>query len=118
MCTIHLEELCRQRAWWFSAFRETLATGVRLFAIILMVRTDNYQSRSPMCKKCIRFKKNVLKRLSPIFNRLDGYLNPVFNRVRDSLLTPEELDRARLLARCAAEQQFVRPANLTMLSEF
>jgi hypothetical protein len=117
MCTIHLEELCRKRAWWFSAFRETLATGVRLFALILFVRTGSFQSRSPMCRKCIRFKKNVLKRVSPVFNRLDGSLNPLFNRVRDSLLTAEELDVARLLAHCATEKQFIRPSDLTTLSE-
>jgi len=40
ICTIRLEELCYRRAWWFRAFRETLATGIRLFAIALLIRTD------------------------------------------------------------------------------
>jgi len=69
-----------------------------------------------MCHKCIRFKKNVLQRVSPFFNKMDGYLNPIFNHVRDSLLTPAEKDRARLLASFAAEKQFIRPADISTLS--
>jgi hypothetical protein len=42
-----------------------------------------------------------------LFNWLDSYLNPMFNRVRDSLLTVEELDNARTLARRAADRDFI-----------
>jgi hypothetical protein len=52
-----------------------------------------------------------------LFNKLDSVLNPIFNRIRDSLLTPEEMRRARVLARCAEDKQFVRPADLATLSE-
>ena len=117
LCTIQLEELCYARAWWFRVIREGFATGVRIFSIALQVNPDVYKSRSPMCKSCIRFRKNVLKCRSTLFNKLDSILNPIFNRIRDSLLTPEELERARLLARRAAEKQFVRPADLTTLTE-
>jgi hypothetical protein len=117
LCTIQLEELCYARAWWFRGLREVFATGVRIFSFVLRVNPNVYKSRSPMCKSCIRFRKNVLKCRSTVFNKLDSILNPIFNRIRDSLLTPEELERARLLARCAAEKQFVRPADLTTLSE-
>lgn len=117
ICTIQLEELCYARAWWFRAFREVLATGIRGFALVYAVRTDAYKARSPMCHRCIRFRKNVLKRRSRLFNWLDGYLNPMFNRARDSLLTPAELDRAKLLARRAAERDFVRPDDLSALAE-
>ena len=60
-----------------------------------------------MCFKCIRFRKNALKERSALFNWLDSYLNPMFNRVRDSLLTIEELDNARALARRAADRDFI-----------
>ena len=93
ICTIRLEELCYQRAWWFRAFREVLATGIRLFAVVLWVRTREAKPRSRACGRCLRFRKNALKLRSPFFNWLDGYLNPLFNRVRDSLLTPEELEK-------------------------
>ena len=115
ICTIQLETLCYRRAWWFRAFREALATGIRLFAIAMRIDSSAGDARSAMCRGCLRFRKNVLKRRSPVFNRLDGCLNPVFNRARDSLLTPEELDRARFLARRAAERDFVAPGPASLL---
>jgi hypothetical protein len=110
ICTIRLEELCYKRAWWFRAFREMVATGIRLFAIALRVKTDEDKPRSKVCRRCLRFRKNALKRRSPLFNWLDGYLNPLFNRVRDSLLTPAELEQARALARSRADPDFTEPA--------
>lgn len=106
ICTIRLEQICYQRAWWFRAFREILATGIRLFALAYRVPADHRLVRSPMCCKCLRFRKNALQARSPFFNWLDGYLNPLFNRARDALLTPEELEKARELARCAADPEF------------
>lgn len=106
ICTIHLELLCYRRAWWFRAFRETLATGIRLFALAYRIPADRHRARSPMCFKCLRFRKNALKQRSPLFNLLDARLNPLFNRVRDSLLTADELERARRLARQAEDPGF------------
>ncbi len=106
ICTIRLEQLCYRRAWWFRAFREILATGIRLFAFAYRLRANRHPARSSMCYSCLRFRKNALKQRSDLFNWLDRYLNPVFNRVRDSLLTPEELEQARKLARQAAEPDF------------
>lgn len=59
-----------------------------------------------MCYRCLRFRKNELKQRSDLFSWLDQYLNPLFNRVRDSLLTREELEQARNLASKAAEPDF------------
>jgi len=106
MCTIRLEQLCYQRAWWFRALREILATGIRLFALAYRIPADRHLARSPMCFKCLRFRKNALKERSWLFSRLDGYLNPLFNRIRDSLLSPDELDTARALAQRAADPEF------------
>ncbi len=116
ICTIRLEELCYQRARWFRAFRETLATGIRLFAVALMIRTDGGKARSKKCHGCLRFRKNALKQRSPLFNWLDGYLNPIFNRVRNSLLTPQELEQARALARSRADASFAESASGTPLA--
>jgi hypothetical protein len=113
ICTIRLEELCYRRAWWFRAFREALATGIRLFAIALLIRTDGGRARSKKCHGCLRFRKNALKQRSPLFNWLDGYLNPIFNRVRDSLLTTQELEQARALSRSRADPSFAEPASGT-----
>ncbi len=103
ICTIRLERLCYQRAWWFRAFREGLATGIRLFALVYRINPDDYKMRSAACHNCIRFRKNALKERSRLFRWLDGYLNPMFNGVRDSLLTQQELDEARRFA-AEAEQ--------------
>jgi hypothetical protein len=116
ICTIRLEELCYQRAWWFRAFREVLATGIRLFAVALAIRTDKGKARSKKCYGCLRFRKNALKQRSPLFNWLDGYLNPLFNRARDSLLTPQELEQARALARSRADPHFAESAAGTPLA--
>lgn len=58
--------------------------------------------RSKECHSCIRFRKNVLKEESRLFHWLDGYINPLFNRARDSLLTPQEMDAARAHAKKTA----------------
>ncbi len=107
ICTIRLETLCYQRAWWFRVFREKLASGIRVFAIVYLIRPKDCLARSPMCFKCIRFRKNALKERTALFNWLDSYLNSMFNRVRDSLLTAEELENARALARRAADRDFI-----------
>ena len=116
ICTIRLEELCYRRAWWFRAFREALATGIRLFAIALWIRTDQGRARSKKCHGCLRFRKNALKQRSPLFNWLDGFLNPFFNRVRNSLLTPEELEQARALARSRADPNVAESVSGTSLA--
>lgn len=104
VCTLRLETLCYRRAWWFRGFREVLATGGRLFALFYGIRPADYTTRSPFCHGCLRFKKNALKEKSALFRRLDARINPVFNRVRDSLLTEQELEDARLFARQAAQK--------------
>ena len=106
ICTIRLEEICYQRAWWFRAFREILATGIRLYSLVLGISSNQHTARSKMCNRCLRFRKNILKERSPLFCRLDSYLNPVFNYARNSLLTPQELDDARVLAKRAADRDF------------
>jgi hypothetical protein len=118
ICTIRLEQICYRRAWWFRAFREVLATGIRLFALAYGMRASEHPPRSPMCHRCLRFRKNALKARSPLFTWLDGYLNPIFNRVRDSLLTPEELEQARVLASRAATADFYEKPPAPSLRRF
>ncbi|MCG3147817.1 MAG: hypothetical protein PCFJNLEI_01258 [Verrucomicrobiae bacterium] len=107
VCTIRLEQLCYQRAWWFRAFREVLATGVRLFALVYRIHPGNYPTRSPFCHGCLRFRKNALKEQSALFRWFDARVNPLFNRVRDSLLTEQE----RVDARRFAEESGARIAS-------
>lgn len=101
LCTIRLERLCYERAWWFRTFRNVLAAGVRLWSLWHPVDPSLYLSRSTECHRCIRFRKNVLKEESRAFRWLDSGINPLFNRARDSLLSPCELEAARSYARTA-----------------
>ncbi len=107
ICTIRLEQLCYPRAWWFRPFREMLATGIRLFALAYRIPRTRHQVRSPLCYGCLRFRKNTLLERSALFRWGNTVLNPLFNRVRDSLLTPAELEMARTLARKAADVNYV-----------
>lgn len=106
VCTIRLEQQCYQRAWWFRVFREALASGVRFFALVHRIKPDEFLTRAPCCHNCLRFKKNALKTRSPLFCRVDSWINPLFNSIRDSLLTPEELAQAKAFARQAEDSRF------------
>jgi hypothetical protein len=112
LCTIRLEALCFQRCWWFRGFRLILAGGVWVFAFFSRIEPQKYVTRSPGCHHCLRFQKNALKEQSALFRWLDSYLNPFFNRLRDRLLTPEEIAQARSLA---AEASNVRAVTLSPL---
>ena len=103
LCTISLEQLCYQRAWYFRGFRNTLAAVVHIWSWWHPVDPALYQPRAKVCHGCLRFRKNVLKEESRLFRWLDGYVNPVFNHVRDSLLSAEERETARRYAQSAAQ---------------
>ena len=102
VCTIRLERLCRRRALWFRVLRAGLAGAVRVWSLWHPVDPVFYELRSPACRGCFRFRKNVLKEKSRFFRWLDSYVNPVFNWARDSLLLPGEKDSARVHATQAA----------------
>lgn len=109
MCTIQLERLCYQRSLWFRLFRNALAAAVRIWSLGHPVDPSLYRTRSQECHGCIRFRKNVLKEKSSLFRCLDGYVNPLFNRARDCLLTPEEMERARAHAAKAVTRLLLAP---------
>lgn len=106
ICAIRLIQICYRRAWWFRPFREVFATGIRLFALFYRMPPEAYARRSPLCRGCLRFRKNAVRRRSPLFRWLDARLNPRFNRARDSLLTPQERDHAREFAQRTSDPGF------------
>jgi hypothetical protein len=96
-CTLQLVQLCYERSRSFRAFRESLLAGMMLLSWWHRVDPNVYEVRSEACRGCIRFRKNVLKDVSPTFRVLNEMANPSFNRWRDSLVTAEEIARARQL---------------------
>jgi hypothetical protein len=94
-CTLHLVRLCYERQFLFRVFREPLLVGMNLLSWWHGIDLSACDVRTEACRGCPRFRKNALKEVSPTFRKLNEALNPLFNRWRDSLVTPEEIARAR-----------------------
>lgn len=103
-CTLRLVNLCYQRAWWFRLIREPLLLGMRIMAWWHEIDPKNYTVRTPDCYGCIRFMKNVLKEKSFTFRLLNTCVDPIFNAIRNSLLTEQEIEEARSYAREATKE--------------
>lgn len=94
-CTISLVRICERRAWWFGPARFPLVVGMRVMAKLHRIDPSVYALRSDECLGCLRFLKLELKERSPTFRRLNKLINPHFDRIRNSLLTQEELAEGR-----------------------
>lgn len=103
-CTIQLVELCYKRNLWFRLFREPLILGMRVMCWWHRIDPREYEVRHERCYGCIRFMKVALKEKSPAFVRLNDLTNPIFNSLRDSIVTPEEKEEAKRFAKEAMEQ--------------
>ena len=98
ICTIQLVGLCYERTWWFRIFREPLVYGMRLMAWLHKIESGEYEVRTEKCYGCLRFIKNELKEKSLLFRVLNIIINPFFNKLRDSIVTKEEKEQARIFA--------------------
>lgn len=97
-CTIDLVRLASRRAWWFGPARAPLVLGMRAMAWLHRVDPGAYALRSEECRGCLRFLKLELKERSRVFRVMNDLINPHFDRIRDSLLTPEEIAESRAKA--------------------
>jgi hypothetical protein len=97
-CTIMLVELCYQRVWWFRLVRDPLLLGMRLLSWWHGINPRDYRVRTESCYGCIRFMKESLKEQSTVGRWLNNRINPLFNRIRDSIVTEEEIREAKRLA--------------------
>lgn len=98
-CTIQLVEICYRRTWWFRLFREPMVLGMRAMARWHRIDARDYEVRTDKCYACVRFMKTALKEQSLTFRLLNNIVNPLFNRVRNGIVTPEEIEEARRFAR-------------------
>ena len=98
-CTILLVKLCYQRVWWFRLMREPLLLGMRLLSWRHGINPRDYRVRTESCYGCIRFMKESLKEKSPTARWLNDRINPVFNRIRDSIVTQDEIGESKRFAR-------------------
>jgi hypothetical protein len=104
VCTIHPVRLCYEHKLWFRWVREPLALGMRLLARWHHIDPHDYPVRMEECFGRLRFLKKELKEKSPLFVRLNDLVNPTFNRLRDSIVTKDEIEEARSFAREATGQ--------------
>lgn len=94
-CTLHLVHLCYERSLGFRLFREPLVFGMRALSWWHDVDPYAWPVRNEACRGCIRFRKNVLKQVSPSFRALNDRINPLFNRWRDSVVSETERAEAK-----------------------
>ena len=100
-CTIMLVRLAYERAWWFRLIREPLRLGMILLGWLHRINPKDYQVRTLDCHGCIRFTKTALNEKSDLFGWLNDRINPVFNRILETLVTQEEIQEAKRYARQA-----------------
>jgi len=68
---------------------------MRILSWIYHINPDEYEVSTPSCKGCIRFYKLALKEKSSMFRWLNNRINPLFNRMLESIVTEEELKSAK-----------------------
>ncbi|MCX5791934.1 MAG: nitroreductase [Elusimicrobia bacterium] len=95
---MYLARLCYGRSLWFPFFREPLVLGMKLLGRLHGINYLATEGPNKECKGCLRHLKNRLKEKSPAFVFLNNLVNPVFNRLRDSLLDQEEKHMAKTFA--------------------
>lgn len=97
-CTLGLVQLAYGRGFRFRAFREPLVFGMRVLARWHRIEVRSLPVRHCRCQGCLRFLKNELKLKSPLFRALNDKVNPLFNRLRDALVTSDEKAEAKRFA--------------------
>ena len=94
-CTLKLVAIAYKRRPVFCLFREPLKIAMRLLSWLYRVKPDEYEVRTPSCRGCIRFYKLALKERSSMFRWLNNRINPLFDRMLESIVTEEELKSAK-----------------------
>ncbi|MEW6489106.1 MAG: nitroreductase [Thermodesulfobacteriota bacterium] len=98
-CTVRLVDLAYRRAWWFRWVRKPLTVGMKVLAAWHGIDALDYSVRTPACRGCTRFLKTALKEESAAFRWLNGRVNPVFDRLLETVVTGKEVQEAKRFAR-------------------
>lgn len=98
-CTISLVAVAYRRAFWFRFVREPLKLGMLALAWFHRIDARDYPVRTESCYGCLRFVKTALKEKSPAFRLLNGRVNPIFDRIMESIVSLEEVRDAKTFAR-------------------
>lgn len=98
-CAARLAAWCYERHWWFRLIREPLVLGMRIMAWWHGIDGRGQVVHKPECRGCIRYMKTELEERSPAFRFLNAYIGKGVSRLRDSMLTEQELAEAKRYAR-------------------
>lgn len=104
-CAARLAQWCYQKHWWFRLIREPLLAGMRFLAWWNGIDARRHGVRNPECYGCIRFMRAELDEKSPTFRFLFEIIGKRVTRLRNSLLTQQELDEAKRHARTMMEEK-------------
>ena len=102
-CTIKLIEICYDRVWWFRPIREPLRLGMVIMGKLYGIDPRNYHVQTEACFGCVRFTKTALKDKSYLFRLLSGIINPVFDRIMETIVSKEEIMEAKKYAKEATQ---------------
>jgi hypothetical protein len=92
---IELMRRTKARHLWFALVREPLVYGMRFLALVNGLKVNSYAARNPECRGCLRFVKAELEKRSAAFRFLNRFIGPIFQKIRDPLLIPEEVSFAK-----------------------
>jgi hypothetical protein len=98
VCPVYLMRLCSQRSRLFRAIRGPLALGMRTMAWIHRIPVPPQSLFVQSCQNCLRPMKMQLVQESPLFRLANAIIAPWFGRLRRSLLTEEEVQKAKQIA--------------------
>lgn len=102
-CTLYLIRTCYEHNWWFHLFREPLVLGMRLLAWFHGIEVARQSVKLQSCDGCVRFMKAKLTERSPTFRFLNNLIGKKFNQLRDSMLSQEEIEEGKRLAKEASK---------------
>ena len=94
-CTLKLVTIAYRRKPVFRLFREPLKISMRIFSWLYHIDPEQYEVRTPACRGCIRFYKLALKERSGLFRWLNKLINPLFDRMIESIVTEDELSTVK-----------------------
>lgn len=97
-CTIRLVRIAYQRAPWVRLVREPLKAGMVVLGWLYRVDPGGYSVPTESCLGCVRFTKLGLRERSGLFRWLNARINPIFDRVLESIVTAAEVEEAKRYA--------------------
>ena len=103
ICTRQLVEIAYSRAPWFRLIREPLVLGMKTLGTWHGIDAEEYHVYTDDCRGCLRFTKSELKKRSLLFSSLNRAINPIFDRILESIVGKAEVATANRYAREATQ---------------